>query len=156
MIKKWSDRTDEEKKEWMKSHPKIMTAVKTLVYTSIGVTVLMIISIACCETPVDTTQKKTVVYDSLTYDQKDSILRVWSQPYDFDAKRLAKSQVLDADADVEPPNRIFIVDVDERWCRFIGAGTAKNGFGVKMNFKYSVDYYIYQDSIVWRNVEILQ
>ncbi len=51
MIKKWSDRTQEVKMEWVKSHPKIMTAVKILVYTSIGFTTLIILSIFCCNTP---------------------------------------------------------------------------------------------------------
>lgn len=53
MIKKWSERTQEEKMEWIKSHPKTMTAVKILVYSAIGFTTLIILSILCCETPKD-------------------------------------------------------------------------------------------------------
>ncbi len=158
--KKWKDMTLAEKEEYLRANPSKSSGMKLkTALLLVGTIILMVLVIAKCTDDSPKTEvkiKKAIPYDSLSYDQKDSTLRKWSASTKYEVPGLVKQNLMDQDADVDVPNNFFIVDVDEKWCRYSGVGTAKNGFGVRMKFSYAVDFYISKDSIQIKKVDITQ
>lgn len=151
MNKKYKDMTPAEQEAFKKANPVRVMIAKGMVIVA-GLTVMAFLFKTCV--PSNEPVAPRVPWEKMTYEQKDSVVREIALGYELRIPGIVEPYLKDADADVNLPSNLYVIDAEDHYCRYKGNGTAKNGFGVTMRFNYTVDMWAWKDSVRYGKVEV--
>lgn len=155
MPSNWKTMTKQQKDEWYKENPGVMSPRRALVFAAVVIVLFAIIARSVMNIgSEDREPMSKAEFFKLNYHEKDSFLMANAKiEVQSNCKQIIKKQLKDADAEVELP-RVIVLIADSGYCRCAGTLAAKNGFGVKMQQHYTVDFLMQGDSVEYTKWDI--
>jgi hypothetical protein len=152
MDKKWGQMSLDEKMQWHRRHPWVMTSYKVL-FSIIGILILWAVF-----TPNDFSFQKHVSFTQEEYDQfspqqQTGICKERSNSYFqlLAAKKVTEKYGYDM---VNPPSQLSIINPKTATCLLTGNITLNDSSGKQTTKTYQVLYRFKNDEVVWEKVEV--
>jgi hypothetical protein len=152
MDKKWNQMSLDEKMQWHRRHPWVMTSYKVL-FAILGILLLIFVFSPNNSSPQNPTSYSQEEYERLSPQQQTAICKEKSNAY-FQLIAANKVKEKYSHGMVNPPIQFSVLNPKTATCSLTGNITLKDSSGKETLKPYQIIYRFKNDEVVWETVVV--